>query len=71
MSPKNAAAVALGRRGGRATAKNRTAEQRSDSARKAVEARWDKLKRLAAEIDEGTKALLNKNAAHARRMKKP
>jgi hypothetical protein len=70
MAPKNAAAVALGRRGGKATAQNRTAEQRSDSARKAVEARWAKLKRITTEIDEGTKALLNKNTAYMRRMKK-
>jgi len=63
MSPKNAAAVALGRKGGKATAENRTPEQRSEAARKAVEARWAKLKELAAEIDSGTKALLEKNRA--------
>lgn len=63
MSPKNAAAVALGRKGGHARAKKLTPEERSDSARKAVEARWAKLKKLAAEIDEGTKALLEKNTA--------
>lgn len=32
---KNAAAVALGRRGGKARAKKMTAEERSESARKA------------------------------------
>jgi general stress protein YciG len=42
MSPKNPAAVALGRKGGKATAKNRTPEQRSQAARKAVQARWVK-----------------------------
>ena len=46
MTPKNAAAVALGRRGGKATAENRTAEQRSEAARKAVEARWAKDKKI-------------------------
>lgn len=42
MSPKNPAAVALGRKGGHARAAKLTAEQRSDSARKAVTARWQK-----------------------------
>jgi hypothetical protein len=42
MSPKNAAAVALGRKGGHARAANMTKEERSDSARKAVQARWQK-----------------------------
>jgi len=32
----------MGRRGGNARAKNLTAEQRSESARKAVRARWAK-----------------------------
>jgi len=44
MAKKNAAAVALGRRGGvkggRARAARMTAEQRSESARNAVVARW-------------------------------
>lgn len=43
---KNPAAVALGRKGGRATAKNRTAEERSEAARKAVNARWKKAGKL-------------------------
>jgi hypothetical protein len=42
MSPKNAAAVALGRKGGKATAENRTPQQRSEAARRAVQARWEK-----------------------------
>jgi len=33
-----------GRKGGKATAKNRTAEERSAAARKAVQARWAKAK---------------------------
>lgn len=44
MTPKNPAAVALGRKGGKARAEKLTAEQRSDSARKAIEARWAKTK---------------------------
>jgi general stress protein YciG len=42
---KNAAAVALGRRGGKATAKKLTPEQRSESARKAAQARWKREKK--------------------------
>jgi hypothetical protein len=42
---KNPAAVALGRRGGKATAKNLTEEQRKESARKAAQARWAKEKK--------------------------
>jgi hypothetical protein len=45
MSPKNSAAVELGRKGGKATAQNRTAKQRQDAARKAVSARWAKQKK--------------------------
>ena len=41
---KNPAAVALGRRGGKATAEKLTAEERKASARKAVQARWAKKK---------------------------
>jgi hypothetical protein len=41
---KNPAAVALGRRGGKATAEKLTAEERKASARKAVLARWAKKK---------------------------
>jgi hypothetical protein len=32
----------FGKEGGKATARNRTAEQRSEAARKAVQARWAK-----------------------------
>lgn len=46
---KNPAAVALGRKGGLkggpARAANMTPEERSESARKAVQARWDKAKK--------------------------
>ena len=48
MKKKNPAAVALGRMGGKkggpARAAALTPEQRSESARKAVQARWDKAK---------------------------
>lgn len=57
MTPKNPAAVALGRKGGKATARNRNPEQRSEAARKAVEARWAKLKKLVADITERSKEL--------------
>jgi hypothetical protein len=67
MSPKNAAAVALGRRGGYARAKKLTPEERSLSARKAVEARWAKTEKLVAEITAGTKALLKGSRAAAAR----
>jgi hypothetical protein len=40
VAKKNSAAVALGRKGGKATAQKRTPEQRSAAARKAVQARW-------------------------------
>jgi len=50
---KNPAAVALGRKGGKkggpARAASMTAEQRKQSARKAVQARWAKVKAENAE----------------------
>jgi hypothetical protein len=73
MSPKNPAAVSLGRKGGHARAKKLTAEERSESARKAVEARWEKqkadLKQLVGEITEGTKRLEKKALAGVARAK--
>ena len=39
---KDLAAVRLGRKGGKATARNRTAEQRREAALKAIAARWAK-----------------------------
>ena len=44
MAKKNPAAVLLGRKGGKATAKKLTTEQRKESARKAAQARWKKNK---------------------------
>jgi hypothetical protein len=40
MTPKNSAAVELGRRGGKARARKLTPEEHREAARKAVEARW-------------------------------
>jgi len=44
---KNPAAVALGRRGAKKRNERLTAEQRSEIARKAVQARWEKAKKAA------------------------
>jgi len=60
VSPKNPAAVSLGRRGGRARVQNQTSEQRIESARRAAKARWAKTQELVEEIREGTKNLLDK-----------
>jgi hypothetical protein len=45
---KNAAAVALGRRGGKKRAQMLSAEQLSEQARNAVQARWSAARRFAA-----------------------
>jgi len=64
----------FGKEGGKATARNRTPEQRSEAARKAVEARWaQNEKRITAAIKEvtsGTKALLKKARAAQDRLAK-
>jgi hypothetical protein len=60
---KNPAAVALGRRGGQARAKKLTPEERSDAARKAVEARWAK---IDASLKEMKKNLAKLEAARTR-----
>jgi hypothetical protein len=44
MPRKNAAAVELGRKGGKATAQKLTLEERIESARRAAQARWAKKK---------------------------
>jgi hypothetical protein len=44
MPRKNAAAVELGRKGGKATAQKLTLEERIESARRAAQARWAKRK---------------------------
>lgn len=66
MASKNQAAVELGRRGGKATAANRSAKEREEAARKAVEARWAKTRKLVDQITEGTKALERKVKERAR-----
>jgi hypothetical protein len=48
----------FGKQGGKARARNLTPEQRSEAARKAVEARWAKLEKLTKEITAGTEDLL-------------
>jgi len=45
MAKKNSAAVQLGRKGGKAAAKKRTAKERAEHARKAAQARWTKRKK--------------------------
>jgi predicted Mrr-cat superfamily restriction endonuclease len=54
MPKPNSAAVALGRKGGKkggpARAAKLTASQRSESARKAVQARWSKVKERNGEL---------------------
>jgi len=71
MPPKDSAAVSLGRKGGKATARNRSPEERIEAARKAVEARWAKQRKLVKEIKEGSAALLRKaQAAQARLAKR-
>ena len=51
----------LGRKGGIATAQNRTKQERSEAARRAVQARWDKqqkrLEGLVEKITADTKRL--------------
>lgn len=56
MAQKNAAAVSLGRRGGLARKANMTNQQRSDAARKAVQARWAKTKQGLAELERAAAA---------------
>lgn len=41
---KNPAAVSLGRKGGKAYAKNHSSEERKQAARRAAQARWEKAK---------------------------
>jgi aminoglycoside phosphotransferase len=46
MAKKNPAAVHLGRKGGKAAAKNRTKKERAELARKAARARWSKAQKI-------------------------
>ena len=60
----------LGRKGGKARARKLTPEERTEAARKAVEARWAKQRALAKEITEGTKELLRVAKKRERALKK-
>jgi hypothetical protein len=61
----------IGRKGGKTRVQNQTPEQRTESARKAAQARWAKNERRITaalkEITEGTKALLKKSRARVRK----
>jgi len=48
MARKNQAAVELGRKGGKATARNMTVEERIEKMRRAAQARWAKQKKEKA-----------------------
>ena len=62
MTPKNPAAVALGRKGGKATAEKRTAEERSEAARKASSKRAGrKRKSWSEEITIGSQGTAKKD----------
>jgi hypothetical protein len=81
MRRKDPAAVALGRKGGRARVRNQTPEQRIASASRAANARWARTEKLVREITEKSKQLLDitvkreramllKTKANARRRKR-
>jgi hypothetical protein len=63
----------LGKKGGQARAKKMTAEERSDAARKAVEARWarekEELRSTVADISSRAKEL-EKRATRRAKVKK-
>ena len=74
MARKNPAAVALGSKGGKATAKKLTPEQRAASARRAAQARWAKTKELIHQLVRDVKDLdrtsrVNAQKARGRRKK--
>ena len=53
MKRKNRAAAELGSRGGKARAKKLSKEERSEQARKAVQARWARTKNQEPEKTNG------------------
>lgn len=74
MAPKNPAAVALGRKGGKARIAKFTKEELSAANKRAAEARWAKLRegtqeleKMGKELRQGTKALLKEVQANAKR----
>ena len=52
MGKLSSAAAQLGRKGGKARAKKLTPAQRSEIARKAVNARWEKWRKRSEEINQ-------------------
>jgi hypothetical protein len=71
VTPKNPAAVALGRRGGKARVQNQTVEERIESARRAAQARWaQNEKRIDASLKEMKKNLAKLEAKSAARKKR-
>lgn len=68
MPKKNSAAVELGRKGGKATAKNRTQEQRREAARNAVKARWAKYEKEAKKLESVVKQITKKSKKLLRRV---
>jgi hypothetical protein len=60
----------IGRKGGKASRRRLTAEERVEAARKAAEARWAKQRKLVDEITEGTKELLRVTKKRERALKK-
>jgi hypothetical protein len=74
MKSKNAAAVALGRKGGLkggpARAAKLTPEQRSQSARKAVTARWAKAKTKSRRASVSAATKMNGTSADDKQVKK-
>ena len=60
----------IGRKGGKASRRRLTAEERVEAARKAAEARWAKQRKLVDEITAGTKELLRIAKKRERAMKK-
>ena len=60
----------IGRKGGKASRRRLTAEQRVEAARKAAKARWAKQRKLVDEITKGTKELLRVAQKRERALKK-
>lgn len=53
---KDPLAVEFGRRGGKATARKRTPQERSEAASKAINARWEKYRQQQSENKTDTKS---------------
>jgi hypothetical protein len=64
MTTKSQAAAMLGRLGGTARAKSLSQQDRAESARKAAEARWAKLRQLKKETAELAKIAQSKAPKH-------